>query len=317
MMAGSPTRRLQFGVQLVAQRTTWAEYMDAVRAVEEMGYDSVWNADHLLPFNGADDGACFETASTLAVMAAATSRIRVGSLVYGVLYRDPATLVKSATTVDVISRGRLNVALGSAWAEREFRAYGLPFPPVVERLARLDETVQIVKQMWTQPRTTFTGRYYQLHDAPCEPRPVQQPHPPIMIGGNGRTTLRITAKHADLWNANRLSPAACAERIAILHDACRDAGRNPDEVELTVHLPMAIARSHEVAESSARATAAVNGEDLDDVREEWLLGTPDEVRAQVQRYRDVGITQWILATDTPYDLPALRLFADDVVAAFR
>lgn len=316
-MSAAPTRPMQFGVQLVAQRTTWAAYLDAVRAVEDMGYDSVWNGDHLLPFNGPADGACFETTTTLAAMAMATTRIRVGCLVYGALYRDPATLVKSATTLDVISGGRSVLGLGSAWAEREFGAYGLPFPPVAERLARLEETVQIVRQLWTQPRTTFTGRYYHLEDAPCEPRPLQQPHPPIMIGGNGPTTLRITAAHADLWNANRLSPDACGHGIALLHDACRAVGRHPDAVELTVHLPLAIAQRREVAEATARAGAAYNGRNLDDERDGWLLGTPDEVRAQVQRYREVGITQWILATDQPYDLAALRLFADEVVAAFR
>lgn len=316
-MSAAPTRPMQFGVQLVAQRTTWAAYLDAVRAVEEMGYDSVWNGDHLLPFNGPVDGACFETTATLTAMAMATKRIRVGCLVYGVLYRDPATLVKSATTVDVISGGRTILGLGSAWAEREFRAYGLPFPPAAERLGRLEETVQIVRQLWTQPRTTFAGRYYQLQDAPCDPRPLQQPYPPIMIGGNGPTTLRITAAYADLWNANRLSPDDCARCIALLRDACRAVGRNPDAVEPTVHLPLAIAHRHEDAEATARAIAAYNGKNLDDERDGWLLGTPQEIRAQVQRYREVGITQWILATDIPYDLAALRLFADEVVAALR
>lgn len=318
-MPEAGTRPLRFGVQLQPQRTTWREYIDAVRAVEEMGYDSVWNADHLLPYNGPDDGTCFETWTTLAAMADHTSRIRIGSLVNGVLYRDPATLVKCATNIDLISDGRLDFALGTAWAEREFRTFGLPFPPFAERLARLDETLSIVRGLWTQPRTTFEGRYYQVHDAPCEPKPVQRPYPPIMVGGNGRGTLRVTARHADIWNGNRLSAADCADRIAQLRQACDEIGRSPDEIELTIHLPMSIARSRDAAEATARAVAQVDGKDVADSRERdvWLLGTPEDVRAQVQRYADHGITQWIMAIPAPFDREALRLFADEVIAAFR
>ncbi|HVA90961.1 MAG TPA: TIGR03560 family F420-dependent LLM class oxidoreductase, partial [Chloroflexota bacterium] len=191
---------LRFSVQVQAQHTTWPEYIAAVRAVEEMGYYSVWNFDHLLPPDGADDGACFETWTTSAAMAAATSRIRVGILVNGVLYRDPATLAKSAAMVDQISNGRFEFALGAAWAEREFRAYGLPFPQIGERMDRLEETLRIVTSLWTEPRTTFNGVYYTITNAPCEPKPVQRPYPPILIGGNGARTLRKAARYANEWN---------------------------------------------------------------------------------------------------------------------
>ena len=316
-MSASPARRMRFGIQLQPQRTTWAEYIEAVRAVEDIGFDSVWNADHLLPYNGPDDGTCFETWTTLAAMAAATSRIHIGSLVNGVMYRDPATLVKSATTVDLISNGRLCLAMGAAWAEREFREYGLPFPPIGERIGRLDETLTIVKQLWTQPRTTFTGRFYHIEDAPCEPKPVQRPHPPIIVGGNGRATLRLTAKHADIWNGNRLSARGTVECVSLLRDACREIGRKRDEVELTMHGPMAIAGRYDIAETAARAVVAIEDRQLDDERDLWLLGTPDDIRNQLRRYADAGITQWIMATAAPFDLNALRLFADEVMPAFR
>ena len=313
---GPTPRRLRFGIQLQAQRTTWADYAAAVAAVEDLGFDAVWTFDHMLPFSGPDDGACFETWTTLAAMASQTSRLRIGALVNGVLYRDPATLAKSATMVDLISGGRLDVTLGAAWAEREFRAYGLPFPPVAERMARLDEALTIVKLLWTQPRTTFEGRYYQIHDAPCEPKPIQQPHPPILIGGGGGRTIRITARHADAWNGIG-SPAYCAGRIALLRQACAEIGRDPAEIELTVHPTMAIARTHTEAEERARAIAASHENNLEEERDGWLLGTPDEIRGQVRRYIDVGITQWMIAMGAPFDLDALKLFADDVMPAFR
>lgn len=315
-MSDATPRRLRFGVQVQAQRATWPAYRAAVTAVEDLGFDAVWTFDHMLPFAGPDDAACFETWTTLAAMACQTRRVRVGALVNGVLYRDPATLAKAAAMVDLISEGRLEFTLGAAWAAREFRAYGLPFPPAAERLARLDEALTIVKLLWTQPRTTYEGRYYAIHDAPCEPKPLQKPHPPIMVGGNGRGTLRIAARHADVWNGIG-SPDYCAGRIALLHEACAENGRDPGEIELTVHPQMAIAGTHAEAEAMAEAIARGHGQSLEDERAGWLLGTPEEVRAQVRRYADVGITQWMIALGAPFDLDALRLFAEEVTPAFR
>lgn len=307
-------RRLRFGVQLQPQRTTWPAYLDAVRGVEELGFDTLWNADHLLPFSGADDGSCFETLTTLAAIAALTSRVRIGTLVCGVLYRDPATLAKAMATVDAISGGRLEFGLGAAWAEREFRAYGLPFPLLGERLARTEEALAIVRSLWTQPRTTYEGRYYRVVDAPLEPKPVQRPHPPIMVGGHGRGALRLAARYADVWNGVG-SAQDCAGWIAQLHANCREIARDPAEIELSTHPQLAIARSHAEAEQRAHAIAASHGKSIAD--DPWLLGTPAEIRAQVQGYVDAGVTHWIMAVGAPYDLEALRLFADEVMAAFR
>ncbi len=310
------TRRLRFGIQLQAQRTGWPDFLEAARAVDTLGFDTLWNFDHLLPFAGPDNGACLETWTTLAAMAASTSRVRLGALVNGVLYRDPATLVKSAVTVDHISGGRLEFALGAAWAEREFHAYGLPYPPVGERMARLEEALEIVRALWTQPRTSYQGRYYTINDAPCEPKPLQQPHPPIMVGGNGRRTLRIAAKHATIWNGIG-SPATCAEAIATLRAACAEIGRDPAEIELSAHPILSIAPTSEEALRNAQAAARANGADLPDDHSGMLLGTPQEIIAQVRRYQEVGITHWIMGIGHPFDLPGLELFAREVIPALR
>ena len=307
-------RSLRFSVQLQAQRTTWSDYLAAVQAVEEMGFYSVWNFDHMLPFDGADDGPCFETWTTLAAMAARTSRIRVGALVNGVLYRDPATLAKAAVQVDQISDGRLEFALGGAWAEREFRAYGLAFPPLAERLERLDEALSIVKSLWTQPRTTHAGRYYTLNNAPLEPKPIQRPHPPIMVGGNGRKTIRIAAKHADEWNCVG-SAETCAAGAALLREACAEIGRDFNQLVLSAHPNFSVAATHEQAEARARALAESAGQNLDETRDRWVLGTPEEVTTQLQRYSDAGFTHWVFGVGAPFDLEGLRLFAQEVVPA--
>jgi F420-dependent oxidoreductase-like protein len=309
-------RSKRFGVQLQAQRTSWKDYLEAVRRVEALGYDTVWTFDHMLPFAGPDDEPCFETFTALTAMALSTSTIRFGSLVNGVLYRDPATLAKSAADVDILSGGRLEFTLGAAWAEREFTAYGLPFPPVAERMERLAETVEAVKLLWTQERTTYEGKHYKLQNAPCAPKPLQQPHPPITIGGGGRKTLRVTAKHANGWNGIG-SPAYMAERIDFLRAECSAIGRDFHEIELSVHPTLAIARTHEQAEAFARTFCAKLGIDPEANRSSWLIGTPDEVRSQIQAYIDVGVTHWLMAVGAPFSFDMLELFAQEVLPTFR
>jgi alkanesulfonate monooxygenase SsuD/methylene tetrahydromethanopterin reductase-like flavin-dependent oxidoreductase (luciferase family) len=307
-------RPLHFGVQLQAQRTSWEEYADAVRAVEELGFGSVWTFDHLLPFSGPDDAPCFETLTTLAAMAVITSQARIGVLVNGALYRHPAVLAKAAAQVDEISGGRLDFSLGAAWAEREFRAYGMPFPSRTERYARLDEALQLVKLLWSEGRVTFQGRYYQVEDAPCEPKPVQLPHPPITIGGSGLGSLRVAARHATRLNLIG-SPAYCAGRVSQLQQICNETGRDFDEIELSTHPTLALARSHDEAEALAQRVAASHPVDLEVVRDTWLIGDPSEVIERLRLYTDVGFNHFVLAVGHPFDLWPLKLLIDEVIPA--
>jgi F420-dependent oxidoreductase-like protein len=305
-------RPLHFGVQLQAQRTSWQDYVAGLRSVEDLGFDSAWTSDHLLPFSGPDDGPCFDALTTLAAMATLTTRVRVGVLVNGVFYRDPATLAKSAALVDQISGGRLEFSVGAAWAEREFRTYGLPFPSLAERYGRLAEALEIVKSLWREHRTTFAGKYYSVENAPCEPKPLQQPHPPITIGGSGLGTLRLAAKHATIWNMQG-SPSKCAERAALLKRCCEEVGRDFGEIELSVHPLMALARTHESAEDLASRTAASHGEEIEGQRGHWLLGTPGEVADQLRRYTEVGISHCVIGVGHPFDSTQLRMFREEVV----
>lgn len=307
-------RSLHFGVQLQAQRTSWQDYAAAVRSVEDLGFDSVWTCDHLLPFSGPDDGACFDALTTLAAMATLTSRARIGVLVNGVLYRDPTTLAKSAALVDHISGGRLEFSLGAAWAEREFRTYGLPFPSLAERYERLDEALQIVRSLWREHRTTFVGHHYSVKNAPCEPKPLQQPHPPITIGGSGLGTLRLAAKHATTWNMQG-PPGKCAERATRLRTCCEEVGRDFDEIELSVHPLFALARTHEEAEALALRTAASHSQELEGQRGNWLLGTPAEVADQLRRYTEIGFSHWVIGIGHPFDMAPLRLLREEVLPA--
>jgi len=305
---------VHFGVQLQAQGTTWADYARNIQAVEDLGFGSVWTFDHLLPFAGPDDRPCFETLTTLAAMAVLTSRARIGALVNGVLYRPPSVLAKAAAQVDEMSGGRLDFSLGAAWAEREFKAYGLDFPPLAERYARLDEALQLVKLLWAQHRTTYRGRFYQVEEAPCDPKPVQSPHPPITIGGSGLGSLRIAAAHAD--RVNLIGPAAkCGERIAKLEQLCAGAGRNFDDIELSVHPTVAVAPTADQADALARRAAATNSQDLDTQRGNWLIGTPAEVVEGLRGYIEVGVNHFVFAVGQPFDLAPLRLLQQEVFPA--
>jgi F420-dependent oxidoreductase-like protein len=306
-------RAVHFGVQLQAQATSWADYAAAMKALEELGYGSVWTFDHLLPFNGADDRPAFETMTTLAAMAVLTTRARIGVLVNGVIYRNPAVLAKAAAQVDEMSSGRLDFSMGAAWAEREFRAYGIPFPPISERHARADEALQIIKALWAQPRTTFKGRYYEVDDAPCEPKPVQSPHPPITIGGSGTGSLRLAARYGDRLNVQG-PPAKCAGHFQELEKICGQIGRDFNEIELSVHPAVFVAPTHAEAEARARQAAAANSVDFDAARGNWVIGEPGEVAAGLRAYLDVGISHFVFASGHPFDMAPLELLQDKVLS---
>jgi F420-dependent oxidoreductase-like protein len=296
---------------------TWPEFQAAARAIEAFGYDTLWNHDHLLPVFSDPGDSVFETLTTLTALALSTSRIRIGTLVNGVMYRNPAILAKQAAMLDVLSEGRLEFALGASWAAHEFQAYGLPFPSAGERIARLDEALQIVRSLWTNEVTTFTGRYYQLVEAACAPKPVQKPCPPIMVGGGGEEkTLRVVARHADIWGGE-VGPPACKRKIGLIRQYCAEIGRDPEAIEMSVHPMLAIAPTSAQAQEKAQVVAQRRRQPLDRLKEDGLIGSPEEIMEQIEAYMDAGVTHWIMAAVSPFDLDQLRLFAETVIPALR
>ena len=227
---------LRFGLKLSQAAT-----IDTLTAIwgiaDDSGFDHCWNMDHFASLGGDDTLDIFEAWTLLAGMAARTTRTRVGCSVTGNTYRHPAVLAKAAVTVDHLSGGRLEFGIGAGWAENEHTMLGLPFGTARERADRLEEALPIIRSLWTQPRTTFTGKHYLLAEAVAEPKPVQTPHPPIWIGGVGRRrTLRMAAEHAAVWNAPGGSPAEVAELSAVLDGHCADIGRDPAEIRRSVQI---------------------------------------------------------------------------------
>jgi probable F420-dependent oxidoreductase len=212
----------------LSQNAPIESYRQVWRIADEGGFDHCWAFDHLVTI-GADGAArpVFEGWTLLAAMAEATKRARIGLLVTGMVLRHPALLAKAAVTVDHVSGGRLEFGIGAGWAATEHQMYGID---VEHPAGRLAEGLQVLKLLWTQERSDFDGRYYQLHDAVASPKPVQRPHPPIWIGAGGPVTLRIAARHADVWNpaGDGLEEAEMAGRRLV--EACREIGRDPSEI---------------------------------------------------------------------------------------
>jgi len=220
---------LRFGVKLSGQDTTIEALRAVWRIADEGGFDHVWDFDHLASIGaGGPDRPIYEGWTLQAAMAEATKRVRIGCLVTGNTYRHPVVLAKMAVTVDHLSGGRLEFGIGAAWAEIEHQMYGIE--GLDHRVGMLSESLRIIKSLWTEDRTDFDGRYYHLKDAIANPKPIQKPYPPMWIGASGATTLRLVARHADVWNIAGGDPQKVAELTTMLVEACGAVGRDPSEI---------------------------------------------------------------------------------------
>jgi alkanesulfonate monooxygenase SsuD/methylene tetrahydromethanopterin reductase-like flavin-dependent oxidoreductase (luciferase family) len=243
-------------------------------------------------------------------------RLRLGVLVTGNTYRHPAVLAKMATTVDVISGGRLDFGVGSGWFQPEHRALGIPFRTAAERCAMLDEALTVIRSLWRERETSFAGRYYRLERAIAEPKPVQRPHPPILVAASGeKLMLRIVARHADAWNGFG-SPEVFRRKIAILAEHCRAEGRDVEAIEKSVLVPAALGDDSEAFGPLVQGFAAYQGIPPEEARSWMLLGTPREIVAQIEAFLAVGVSHFIL-TITPFNRDVAREFAAEVMPAFR
>jgi F420-dependent oxidoreductase-like protein len=221
---------MRFGLDVAQQRMPWDELVRRVRLAEDLGFDGMWGFDHFQPMYGDGPGETFEGMTTLAALAGVTSRIRLGLLVTGVTYRHPSVLAAQAVTVDHASHGRLELALGAAWFDKEHRELGIPFPPTGERFDLLEDALEIMTRLFTGEVVSYEGKTVSLHDASLRPVPVQKPHPPIWIGGTGPTrTLPLVARFADVWHAFG-TPNSLRDASARLDTLAAEAGRDPASI---------------------------------------------------------------------------------------
>jgi len=229
---------VRFAIKTRPEHTTWQQIRDVWVAADEVPlFESAWNWDHFYPLSEPFTGPNLEAWTMLAALAEATGRIRLGCQVTGMVYRHPAVLANMAATTDIISGGRLELGLGAGWNQMECDAYGIDLPPLRARFDRFDEGVEAIISLLSQETTTLDGRYVKLTGARCEPKPVQRPHPPVTIGGRGRTrTLRTAARLAQQWNAITPDPQDWLSLKQTLTEHCASIGRDPREITCSVNV---------------------------------------------------------------------------------
>ncbi len=311
---------LQFGVSLPqGWNMELADIKDPIEAYEmmmrvaqtadEVGFASAWLVDHFHTTPRPLQEVTFECWTTTAALARDTRRIRIGQTVTCNGYRNPALLAKMASTVDVLSRGRLTFGIGAGWHEQEYRGYGYDFPDTPERLRRLDEAVQVILAMWTQEKAAFEGKYYRVRGAINQPKGVQQPHIPLLIGGGGeQVTLKLVAQYADACNVFG-DLETIKHKFAVLKEHCKAIGRDYESIRRTVGTFCCIGETDEQAQ--AKFPAALLGRP---VAAGALIGSPETIRRRLAELEAVGVQEMILGFPDILQLDTLRFFAQEVMA---
>ena len=291
---------MRFGLQLWSQQTDWPGFRDSALAAEEAGWDSVWTWDHLNAIFGPWEQPILEGWSVLSALGPLTTRIRLGLMVGANTFRNPGLTAKLATTLDHVSGGRAVLGIGGAWFEREHDAFGIDFGTGFgDRLDRLDESVMLMRRLLDGERFSHDGRYYQLHDALCEPRPIQK-RLPILVGGSGpRKTLRTVARRADGWNTSGTLEEV-RSHLDILAEHCDDVGRDIATIEKSISFPI-IVRDDPAAAASVYGVLLERNGIADMGTVPVLLGSPDEIADRLRPYVELGFETIIVRMPAPYD----------------
>jgi F420-dependent oxidoreductase-like protein len=295
---------VRFGVHTGLQNTSLRELRPLWTRIEELGFDwiSIW--DHFYAADNTGDPSCLEAIVSHAALAASTSRVRCGSLVYCAGYRHPAVLANAMASLDELAGGRVTLGLGAGWAKLEYDAYGIPYPDAPVRLRLLEESLVCVRGLLRDDVTDFSGEFFTLTDARCEPKPLQTPLP-IWVGGGGeKVTLRLAAQYADGWNVPFIAPDAGAHKSAVLDEHCARLGRDPATIERGVNVGMAF---------SDEELRTQFGHLADFVRPGVLTGSVSEMVDRVGAYAEAGAGWVILAMRAPFDRDGLERFAAEVL----
>jgi F420-dependent oxidoreductase-like protein len=289
--------------------TPWADLLDECQHVERSGWDGIWVADHFMPNSENNTAPVQEAWTLLAGLAALVPRLRVGTLVTGNTYRNPAVLAKQAAQVDIISGGRLVLGIGAGWQQNEHDAYGIPFYTPGGRLRRLEEAVQVIRSLFENEHTDFDGKHYKVRNAPLAPKPVQA-RLPILVGGGGeKVTMRIAAQYADEWNTWG-PPALIAQKVKVLEAHCERLGRDPKTIRRSAQAMVTISNDPAVLER-------VRGPGRPAV-----AGSVEEVRDAIGQYVEAGLDEFImpdfnLGRSVEQRKEAFDRFIDDVAPHFR
>jgi alkanesulfonate monooxygenase SsuD/methylene tetrahydromethanopterin reductase-like flavin-dependent oxidoreductase (luciferase family) len=306
---------VRFGVYAAQVDTKFDEYLEFCRRAEELGFDCVYTFDHLRPNDGGPHTTCLESTTLVAAVAAATSRIRCGTLVLAVPYRHPALLAHVGATVDHVSHGRFELGLGAGGGDGGNDQYRLPFPPVGTRMEMLAEACEVIRRLWTRDEAGFDGVHYRLVGARLEPKPVQD-RVPLIVGGGGRRLLQIAAQHADGWNTFAAGVDGYLRKCQALDAHCRDIDRDPSDIRRSIVFRAAL---DEDPGRAADRFSHERGMSIEEARNRgWLaIGSPEDCVAALLPYRDLGVTDFVLAVRSPFDRTTVDLVAERVAPRLR
>jgi F420-dependent oxidoreductase-like protein len=314
---GAAGHDIEFGVYLPQLHFSFADIRERTQAADRLGYDSIWFMDHFYTA-GMPQVDSFEAWTIASALAPLTRRIRLGHMVLCNAFRHPGLLAKMAASLDVISEGRLELGLGTGSVPEEFGKFGIPLPSFRERTEQLDEAVQILKSLFVEDETTFTGKHYQLSGAPLRPKPVQKPYPPIMIGGGGeKFTLPLVARHADIWNCPTYSLGQLEHKIAVLRDACARIGRDFRGLRLSQQGVLVMGNNDgEVEAALAISKRRYPGASWG-LMEGGFIGTPDKIVKKIREQTALGISHFVFFFYDRAAIGTLELFANEVMPALR
>jgi F420-dependent oxidoreductase-like protein len=285
---------------------------------DNLNFDSIYAYDHLIPHYKDDmEKNIFECFTLLSALAVITEKVKIGQIVVCSSYRNPSLLAKMLSTLDIISNGRVELGIGAGWYEQEYLAYGYDFSSNITRIMQLDESIKIIKAMWIEKYASFQGKYYKIKDAICNPKPIQKPHPLIMVGGSGeKYLLKVVAKHADRYNLFFGSPAEMKRKISILKEYCNTIGRNyKKDIQYSVVLPCIIRESEDEVNK-----VLIQNKRKDKSVEQYIqylvngitIGTPEKILQGISKYLDIGVRHFVLHFIGLND-SSLRLFDSKVI----
>lgn len=302
---------IEFAIKL-GHSQTWDELRAFAHAAERLGFEALLIDDHFISIPPTDPH--YEAWTVISMLAGATDRIRLGHEVLCQSYRNPALMAKMAATLDVLSGGRLDFGIGCGWFEMEYGMYNYPFPSIGQRLQEFREYLDICRLLWTEDEATYTGAHYAIQDAPCSPKPVQQPYPRLVIGGAGeKVMLRIVAEYADVWNNFQTYFAEIGQKLDVLKRHCDAVGRNFDDIRISQQTKLMLGRDE--AEGRARLDEAKTAFNLADPETTGVWGHPQRVIDTLAAHVELGVTIFNFSDVTRID--DLELFAAEVMPAFR
>jgi len=299
----------------------WADWVAVAKACERHGFDALFRSDHYLSVDGHGERGSLDAWGTVTALSAITTTLRLGTLVSPATFRHPSALAKAVVTADHVSGGRVELGIGTGWLEAEHAAYGFPFPPMGERMAVLSEQLEIIHRQWTEHTFDFTGEHYRISGLDARPKPVQRPHPPLIVGGSaGPRSARLAARWADEYNTPFASPEQVRERKAAIDAACTSAGREPIPFSLMTGFLVGLDR--EELREKAAALAYVMGEPDRDVDAwiasppaAWIVGTVEQVVPRLEALRDAGLSRVMLQHLLHTDLETVELIGRQLAPA--